>query len=221
VVVLDSGSTDGTPARARELGARVLEVDWPGFVAQKNRAAAACSQEWVLSIDADEVVSAELAASISSLWARGAPERAGYSVSRLSHWMGAPIRHGCWYPDVRPRLFHRGRARWAGEDPHDRLEVEGELGRLQGELLHHPYEDLREQLETIDRYAEIFVQQSRRRGRRARSWDLLIRPPAHLLKALLLRSGWLDGARGLCLAFLGATAVSLKWTRLYLEQERR
>ena len=218
VVVLDSGSTDQTVAVAEAAGARVLRTDWPGHVAQKNRALLACRHDWVLSIDADERPDAALRASIRAAL-QAEPAVAGFELSRRSWWQGAPIRHGTWYPDRRLRLVRRDRARWVGLDPHDRLEVDGALGRLEGELEHHPYRDLGEHLAVIDRYTAIAARALAEAGVRARWWDVALRPPLHIVKSLLLKAGFRDGVRGLCLAWLGAAYVALKWGRRWLEQD--
>lgn len=217
VVVLDSGSADDTVGVARSMGATVIETDWPGFVAQKNRAMAAASHDWVLSIDADERVSLALREAIVETLS-GEPRFPGYQVDRLGFWEGLPIRHGTWWPARQVRLCQRSLARFEGRDPHDRLVVDGDVGRLSGELLHFPYRNLAEHLSTIHRYTELFVVACLREGRRARWWDLIVRPPAHLFKALLLRRGLLDGVPGLCIACLGAAHVMLKWGQLYLAQ---
>ena len=219
VVVLDSGSTDGTVALARSLGARVIETDWPGHVAQKNRALEHAGSDWVLSIDADERISPQLAQAIQALMQTD-PSADGYRVSRLSWWMGAPVRHGTWYPDRRIRLFHRQRARWTGIDPHDFVKVDGAVAPLSGDILHHPYRSLSDHLSTIDRYTARHVEVALGRGVRARWWDVILRPPLHFIKAILLKRGFLDGVRGWCIAGLGATYVLVKWTRLYLHREQ-
>lgn len=218
VLVLDSGSTDGTPEVARSLGARVIETDWPGHVAQKNRALEAATQPWVLCLDADERPDAALVEAIRHVIQKdldGLYHTDGYYVIRRNHYLGAPIRGGSFRPARHLRLVRRGRARWGGEDPHDRLAVEGTTGTLDGFLEHHPYRSLGEHLATIDRYTARFVQVTDRRA----GWlDLWLRPPAHLLKALLFQGGWRDGARGVILAWLGAAHVALKWGRLMLAQ---
>ena len=214
IIVLDSGSSDATVRLARESGARVIETDWPGHVAQKNRAVQAATYDWILSIDADERVSEELAESIQGLSVED--EVAGYSFARLSWWMGRPIRHGAWYPDARVRLFDRRRARWVGQNPHDRVQLDGPSRRLRGRLLHDPYRSLGEHLRTIESYTRISAEEALASGRRAHWWDPVVRPFLHIVKALLLKMGFLDGIRGWCLAILGATYVSLKWTRIYL-----
>ena len=215
VLVLDSGSQDETVAVAESAGARVICTDWPGHVAQKNRGLAHARHDWVLSIDADEVVSPELAAEIVELLRCG-PTQAGYRLRRLSWWAGQPIRHGLWFPDVRIRLVDRRRARWTGSDPHDRIELAGPAGDLRGLLEHHPFRSLSEHLATIDSYTATAAAGLLAGGRRVRLLDVVIRPFLHLMKALLLRAGFLDGVRGLMLAGLGASYVLLKWGRAWL-----
>jgi len=217
ILVLDSGSTDGTPELAERLGARVLRTDWPGHVAQKSRALAEVRHDWVLSIDADERVSPELATAIQAALERE-PAVVGYAMRRLSWWEGAPMRHGLWGRERKIRLFRRDRARWVGRDPHDRVQLDGPAGTLRGDLHHHPYRDLGEHLATIDRYTALSAARMDEEGVRARWWDLAFRPPLHFVNGILLRGGFLDGVRGLCVAALGALYVLLKWARLWRRQ---
>jgi len=214
VLVVDSGSTDDTVSVARSLGARVIETDWPGYRVQKNRAVAWAQNDWVLGLDADEVVGDALARSIQAVLE--SPSAVGFEVARLGHWMGAPIEHGTWRPDRAIRLFDRRRGEWSGGSVHERVSVTGAVGRLDGDLLHYPYRDLNEQLSSIQRYAALFVQDARAEGRSARVTDVVFRPIFHLFKALILKGGVRDGVRGLCLAGLGAAGVMLKWGMLYL-----
>ncbi|MAY80796.1 MAG: lipopolysaccharide biosynthesis protein [Deltaproteobacteria bacterium] len=217
VLVVDSGSTDDTIDVARSLGARVIETDWPGYREQKNRAMGWATYDWVLGLDADERVNSELAAAITEVLR--SPQAAGYEMSRLGHWMGAEIHHGTWRPDRAIRLFDRRFGRWTGGSVHELVEVDGPVHRVAGELVHHPYRDLEEQLQSIQRYAQLFVDDARQDGVRARWWDVVFRPFFHLFKALVLRAGIRDGIRGWCLAALGATHVMLKWGMLYLAQD--
>jgi glycosyltransferase involved in cell wall biosynthesis len=120
IVVIDGGSTDGTAEIARAHGAHVLEhTDWPGFGPQKNRAVDALTTSWILSLDADEIVSPELAAAIRA--ALAAPTADVYAVDRLSSFCGHWIHHSGWYPDWIPRLFKRGAARFSDDLVHERL----------------------------------------------------------------------------------------------------
>ena len=219
VLVVDSGSTDATVAIAQALGARVIETDWPGYREQKNRAAAWARNDWVFGLDADEFVDDVLAASIQAVLE--APRVAGFEVDRLGHWMGAPIRYGTWRPDRAVRLYDRRRGNWVGGSVHERVSVEGRTGRLSGDLQHHPFRDIQEQLADIQHYSALFVTDALASGRRARWVDVAFRPMAHFFKAMVLRQGFRDGVRGWCLAGLGATAVMLKWGMLYLDGTQR
>ncbi|MDH3519892.1 MAG: glycosyltransferase family 2 protein [Myxococcales bacterium] len=216
IVVVDSHSTDRTREIAAAAGARVIERDWPGHVAQKEFAIREARHDWVLCIDADERVSPELAGQITALRDAGFPGCAGWEVPRVSSYLGRWIRHGTWYPDRKLRLFDRRRGRWSGRDPHDRVSLEGRKARLTGELLHHPYRSLEEHLATIDRYTTIMARELHATGRRARLRDLVLRPPARFLVSYVLRGGWLDGWRGLLMASLAAHYVRLKYFKLWI-----
>lgn len=212
VVVVDAGSTDATVALARARGARVVEADWPGHVAQKNRAWAEAKGDWVLSIDADERVTPALRAAIEA--ALRAPTGDGYRVKRLNVWLGTPLRHGRWYPDRRVRLARKDRARWEGDDPHDHLVVTGVVADLDADLEHHPYRSLSEHLATVDRYTTRSAQVLRARGVRAGWGDLLLRPPWAFFRAWVWEGGWRDGVPGLVVAAIGALYTLLKWARV-------
>ena len=124
VLVVDSGSTDRTVALAEERGARVLNHAFEGHIEQKNWAAAQATGEWLLSLDADEALSPELAASIRA-WRADASAAAvnGFRMNRLTSYCGEWVRHGGWYPDTKLRLWKAGHAQWTGENPHDRLDM--------------------------------------------------------------------------------------------------
>lgn len=218
VLVVDSHSSDATREVASELGARVIERDWPGHVAQKEFAIRAASHDWVLCIDADERLSPELAAEVVALKERGFEEGVGgppgWSMPRLTRWMGAWIRHGTWYPDRQLRLFDRRRGHWGGHDPHDRVELEGSHARLRGDLLHETYRSFDDHLATIDKYTAIAARGLRERGKRFRMTQLLVRPAWAFLRFYVFKRGFLLGWRGLALAFLAAHYVRLKYLRL-------
>ena len=213
IVVLDSGSTDATADVARRCGARVVHTDWPGHVIQKNRALAEAQEPWVLSLDADEWLSPTAARSLQAALADPG-EAAGFRFARCNEWLGTRIRHGRWYPDRKTRVVRRGQGTWVGDDPHDRLVVQGPVHDLEGDIEHVPYRDLEEHLETIDRYTRVAARTLHQRGVRARWWDRNLRPPLHFVDAYILRRGFLDGRAGWTLAVLGAGYVRKKWSRL-------
>ena len=214
IVVVDSHSTDRTREVALQRGARVIERDWPGHVEQKEFAIRAASNDWVLCLDADERVSEALRGEIEEVLASAPARAAGYSMPRLTNYLGRWIRHGGFYPDRKVRLFDRRRGRWGGTDPHDRVEVEGPVERLSGELLHFPYRDLEEHLRTIERYTDIMALELARRGVRARPWDPPLHGAARFLRFYLLKRGFLDGREGLILARLAARYGYRKYAKL-------
>ena len=217
IVVVDSHSTDDTRQRAAARGARVIERDWPGHAAQKEFAVRAAAHDWVLVIDADERLSAPLSAELQALRGAGFPGAAGWSVPRCSQYLGRWIRHGTWYPDRTVRLFDRRRGRVVPNpfyNLHEHVVLDGPCAALRHDLLHVPYRSLSEHLQTIDRYTAIMADGLHAHGRRARSADLVLHPAARFLKFYVLKAGFLDGWRGLLLAYLAAHYVRLKYAKL-------
>lgn len=217
VVVVDSHSSDDTRERAAALGARVIERDWPGFAAQKEFAVRAAAHDWVLVVDADERVSEALRAEIEARCRAGFDGVAGWSVPRCSRYLGRWIRHGTWYPDRSVRLFDRRRGRFAAKatyDLHERVVLDGPTGALHADLLHVPYRSLSEHLQTIDRYTTIMAEGLQARGRRARISDLVLHPAWRFVQFYVLKAGFLDGWRGLLLAYLAAHYVRLRYAKL-------
>jgi glycosyltransferase involved in cell wall biosynthesis len=160
IVVVDAESTDQTVTLARQFTDRVVVRPWPGFVEQKNHALSLVSHDWVLSLDADERVTPELADALRRLLA-GSPAHAAFRIRRVTRYLGRWIRSTDWYPDRQIRLFDRRRSRWTGSHVHETLTVDGSVGTLDGELEHLPYRDLAEHLETIDRYTTLATLRSR------------------------------------------------------------
>ncbi len=218
IVVIDSHSSDRTREIARAHGARVIERDWPGHVAQKEFAIRAAAHDWVLCVDADERVSSPLRTEIEALRAQGFPGAAGWRFPRLVNYLGTWVRHGTWYPDLQLRLFDRRRGRWGGHDPHDRvvLDPAARVGRLRGDLLHFPYRSFADHLRTIDQYTTLMAEGMLRRGRRSGPGDLFIRPWVRFARFYVLKRGFLLGRKGLILALLAAHYVRLKYMKLLL-----
>jgi glycosyltransferase involved in cell wall biosynthesis len=216
IVLVDSHSSDRTRELAAARGARVVERDWPGHVAQKEFAIRAATHEWVLCVDADERVSDELRAEIEALRASGFPRHAGWRCPRLSNYLGTWVRHGTWYPDRQLRLFDRRRARWGGHDPHDRVELEpgATCGELAGDLFHHPYRSFADHLATIDQYTTLMARGMFARGRRTGLAELFVRPWVRFARFYFLKRGFLLGKKGLVLALLAAHYVRLKYMKL-------
>jgi glycosyltransferase involved in cell wall biosynthesis len=215
IVVVDSGSTDATVEIAREYTDRVISQPFEGYVGQKNFALDQATGEWILSVDADEMVTPELLARIREVWPRERERYNGFTINRLSRFSGRWIRHCGWYPDRKLRLFRRSRGHWEGDDLHERVRLDGPVMDLNADLLHYTYQDLSENIEKIQRYSTIFARAQYARGRRASLWDLMAHPPAKFLKSYLLKRGFLDGRHGLILSVTAAFYVFLKYAKLW------
>lgn len=216
VLVVDSHSHDDTRGIALAAGARVIERDWPGYRAQKQYAIEQAQHDWVLVLDADEVVSPALAAEIQARWHRGFGATAAYSMPRCTEYFGRMIRHGAWYPDPVLRLLDRRRARFAGREIHERVDVDGPIERLSGEIHHFAYRSLADQLGRLERYAELMARALHAEGRRARAWNLCLSPFWRWLRDLVLKGGWRDGWRGFAIAWIEANYVRQKYLKLWL-----
>jgi len=216
ILVVDSHSTDATRELAAALGARVIERDWPGYRSQKQFAIEAAGNDWVLCVDADEQVSAPLAAEISALKARGFPQYAGWSVPRLTDYFGRFLKHGNAYPDRLVRLFDRRRGGWSGQEIHENTRITGPLGRLKGPLLHYSYRSLDDHIERMHRYARLMAQSMYARGRRGSLAPVLVNSSWRFVRGYFLRLGFLDGWRGLTFALIESGYVREKYLQLYL-----
>ncbi|MCP3916359.1 MAG: glycosyltransferase family 2 protein [bacterium] len=214
IIVVDSHSTDRTAAICAAAGARVVARDWPGFGPQKAFAVSAAAYDWVLCLDADERVSDELRSAIEGVRDAGFPGHAGWSMPRCSQYLGRWIRHGSWYPDLQMRLFDRRRGNWNDAPVHEKVLLEGSVGRLAGDLEHLPYERLDDHLRTIDKYTTLMAESQHARGKRAGVHHLVFNPLARFLKFYVLRLGFLEGWRGFLLACLAAHYVRLKYAKL-------
>ena len=212
VVVVDSGSTDRTREIAERCGARVLVRDWDGYSNQKNYAASAARHNWILSVDADEQLSVELANEITQ-WKRAGKGAAG-SMPRRAFYFGAWIRHSGWYPDRKTRLYDRRWATWQGDFVHETLRVEGPIVSFTGDLLHFPYRDWPDHRRRIDRYTRLAAESAQTSGKKGNVARLLLGPPLSFLQTFFFRAGFLDGWRGAVIAAAGARYVFLRELRI-------
>jgi glycosyltransferase involved in cell wall biosynthesis len=219
IVVVDSQSVDDTVAIARQHTDRVVVREWPGYIDQKNYAAAIASYDWILSLDADERVTPELASEIKALMA-GTPREAAFRIPRVTWHLGRWIRTTDWYPDYQLRLYDRRSAQWTGKYVHEAVTVRGETGQLRGELQHYAYRDIADHLETIDRYTTYAARQMHEAGRRAGVVDVLLHPPLAFLRNYIVRGGIRDGATGFIISRLNAFYVFLKFAKLRELQNR-
>jgi glycosyltransferase involved in cell wall biosynthesis len=218
IVVVDSGSSDNTVALARQHATRVEVREWPGYSAQKNHAATIASNDWILSLDADERVTPQLGAEIRQIL-QHEPAARGYRIPRLTRYLGRWIRSTDWYPDYQLRLYDRRAGRWNGRRVHESVELQGTPGLLRHELQHYAYRDISHHLATIDRYTTLAAEQWHAEGRRTNGLEMLIHPRLAFLRNYLLRGGIRDGAAGLLVSKMNAYYVFLKFAKLWELQQ--
>jgi glycosyltransferase involved in cell wall biosynthesis len=219
VIVVDSGSTDGTVELARSLGAQVISTpDWPGFGPQKNRALEAATGEWVLSLDADERVTPELERSIRETLA--APALDAYEIGRHSSYCGQYMNHSGWYPDRVVRLVRRGTARFTDDLVHERLLPAGPAGRLRGDLLHDSMPDFESVLDKVDRYSTAGALSLMRKGVKGSLGKSLGHGLWAFIRTYLIRRGFLDGRLGFALAVSNAEGTYYRYLKLWLMQQK-
>ena len=219
VVLIDSGSTDRTCDIAREYGAKVLLKEWPGFSLQKTYAFENCTQDWILSLDADEVVSPELAEEIREV-VGNADALNGYWVPRKNLFLGKWTRFGGFYPDPKLRLFRRGRGFMTGAEPHPRIDLKPEFdqrtGRLKNALVHDAYPTLSSYMAHMNSYSSAGAKGAVASGYRGFSFiDIVVRPMATFIYNYFFRLGFLDGREGLLLHLYHAVYVSNKYAKVW------
>jgi glycosyltransferase involved in cell wall biosynthesis len=219
IVIVDSGSTDTTRAIAQSHGARGVTEPWRGFAAQKNFALSLCTSDWVLSLDADESVSPELAASIQKAIA-SSPSHTAYALPRRNFFLGRWIRHGGYYPDTKLRLFPRGHAAFQETPVHETATFAGNIQTLDGDLLHDAYPTLASYLDHMQRYSTLGAGIAVARGRIGRGLvsflnGVLLNPLVTFLYNYILRAGFLDGREGLLLHLYHSAYVSWKYAKAW------
>ena len=220
IIVVDSGSTDGTAEIARAKATRVITRGWPGYSEQKNFAADQASHDWVLSMDADERVTPALADEIRALLGRG-PSADGYRIRRVSHYLGQWIRSTDWFPDYQLRLYDRRAGRWNGMKIHESFRLrEGHPAMLHGELEHYAYRDLAHHVSKINAYTTLIAEQWYEEGRRTNPIAMTVHPAFAFLRNYVLRAGFRDGGVGFLVSVMNSYYVFLKLAKLWVRQHR-
>ncbi|HEY4417204.1 MAG TPA: glycosyltransferase family 2 protein [Verrucomicrobiae bacterium] len=216
IVVLNDTVSDGTDQIAAKFGAKVFRESWKGHIAQKNSAAQKAAQPWILGLDADEEISPALRDEIRQLFfgAQPAPSFAAFNFPRCTLYCGRWIRHGDWYPDRKTRLWRSGTAVWGGIDPHDKLVVQGTVGKLKSDMLHYSNESIAHQVAKIIPYQSGFLQQRLAAGKPAGFFELAVRPPWRFVRAYFFRLGFLDGWQGYYIAGISAFSALTRYTLL-------
>jgi glycosyltransferase involved in cell wall biosynthesis len=212
IILVDSGSTDRTCEIARTFGARVYARKLDSFAEQKNYAASLASNDWILSIDCDQELSPELRSSTLG-WKLQAPGKNGYEVLQLTNYLGEWIRHSGWYPEFRVLLYRRDRGKFVSA-LHERVHVEGPLGRLSGHLFHYTIRSLAEHRAKLDAMSTIAAEDMFAHGRKSWRAAMIFASPWTIVQRLVFQLGFLDGRRGWLIAWLSGNYIYLKYRKL-------
>ncbi|KGM41074.1 hypothetical protein JY96_16190 [Aquabacterium sp. NJ1] len=221
LIVVDSGSTDGTVDLARHAGAKVIETkDWPGFGPQKQRGLDAATGQWILCIDADEWLDAELTDAIKQLLRSPDNIKAPfvYEIHRLSAFCGQWMRHGSWSPDIGVRLFRRGSAHFSEDLVHERLIFDSQPGRLQGQLLHNSIISIHDGVDKMNRYTTGRAKDQRRQGKQGGLGKAIGHGLWSFFRSYFFKCGFMDGKLGFVLATMDAQNSYYRYLKLWLDE---
>ncbi len=212
IVVVDSFSTDKTKEICEGFGVRFFEQKFLGYRDQKNFAHELAQFDYVLSLDADEVLSPELFESVKKVKENFVHD--GYSFNRLTNYNGQWIRHCGWYPDSKVRLVKKNKAKWGGRNIHEGLDVTGSVGHLDGDLLHYSFNSISSHVIQTNKYSTMEARVLFESGKRATLSKLVTRPPIQFFKDYILKRGLLDGRYGFVICFLNSIYVLLKYAKM-------
>lgn len=220
IVVVDSGSTDGTLEIVRSFGAKIIQPeDWPGFGPQKQRAQDAASGEWILSLDSDEWIGEDLLREIRGVLNDPAAA-AGYRMPRRNRFIGKIVRFGGWWPDYVLRLYRRDQGRFNGNLVHESVVVDGEVRTLRHPIEHNTIVSAADADGKVERYSEIASQELLARGRGCSAFEARLRGAAAWLRSFVLQLGFLDGATGHRVARYQARYTYKKWAKVAAAKAR-
>lgn len=221
IVLVDCGSTDNTREIAKELGARVtLTTDFPGFGRQKNRALDRTIGDWVLALDHDEWVTPELRAEIENAIANPG-DAVAFTTPRLSNFCGRDMRHSGWWPDPVTRLFRRDSGRFAEDHMHDRVVVQGKVGKLHHPLRHDPMPTLEHVINKINGYSSAGAKFNFEQGKRASLAKAIFHGWWAFVRTYVIQAGFLDGREGFMLSVSNAEGTYYRYLKLALMGDKR
>ena len=219
IVVVDSGSTDRTVELCRQRGVKVFHHEWEGFTRQKNLLLQYCTGDWILYLDADEVITEELRLEISESISQS--NLSGFYINRKTFYLGRTLNHA-WQPNYRLRLVRKdSHPLWIGGMVHERLTIEGKTGHLQQALIHYSYRNISDHMMRTVKYAELSAADYASRGKRSSILKLIYKPFFAFLRAFFLKKGLLDGFPGFIASCSSSFYVFLEYANLYAMERQK
>lgn len=222
IIVVDSGSVDKTVEIALKLGARVLTHAWEGYGQQKNWGNGQAKHDWVISIDADEVVSPEMQKEIAEILSRAPEENiCGVSFPRKTWYLGRWILHGGWYPNRLVRMARKSCSKWTEPEVHEAWTVAGKVIEGSCDILHYTFKNVGDQVTTNIRFARLGAKVARQRGERGSLLKILFKPVGKFLECYVWKLGFLDGLPGFVISINAAHSMFMKYVELRFEKSSR
>lgn len=213
IIVVDSQSVDRTVEIAESFGAKIYSPPWRGYGPAKREGVNRSSHDWILSIDADEVVTKDLKKEIQSL-PDNSDLKSGYYLPRITNFLGRWIKHCGWYPDYVLRLFDKTKGNFNENIVHEAVIVSGETARLKNNLLHYSYPNLEEYFNKFNHYTTVGAEELFKKKKKASFFEIVFKPIIAFIKHFIIKAGFLDGIEGFLVSFLSSTAVMVKYAKL-------
>jgi glycosyltransferase involved in cell wall biosynthesis len=215
IIVVDSQSTDRTVEICNSKGATVINQEFLGYAAQKNFGIERANFEYIMSIDADEVLSTELIDSIKNI--KISSNTYAYEFSRMTNFCGKWIKHGGWYPDTKIRIWEKGKGKWIGEGVHETLQLDEntKVIKLNGDLLHYSIDSISQHIDQIQKFTTLAARELHQKGKTTSVVTILFNSWFKFVRDYFIRLGFLDGFYGFVIAFNSAYATYLKYLKLY------
>ena len=223
ILVVDSFSKDRTLEICKLFNAKVIQNPFEGHIQQKNFAVKQAQFDWILSLDADEVLSDELIKSIKQIKSKEKPEVNLYEMNRLTNYCGSWVKHCGWYPDTKVRLVDRKFAKWGGVNPHDKLEghKQEQVDFLKGDILHYSYYTKEDHLKQIEYFSKIAAGELVKQGKNVAQFTVYLKMATQFFKSFVIKRGFLDGKTGWQISKLSAFATYRKYSLLRTLNETR
>lgn len=220
IVVLDSFSTDHTEEICKKYNVKFHQQKWMGYAQQKNIANNYASNDWIISLDADEVVSPTLQNSIQEACQKGL--RGVYRLRRLTNFCGSWIRHCGWYPDAKVRIFNKKDCEWIGEFVHETLKYPSAYSplTLNGDILHYSFHTISDYVKQADNFSSLAAKSLHAKGRKANMIKILFSPSLKFFSEYILKRGFLDGKAGFIVSTCSSYSVFLKLIKLMELQKK-
>jgi glycosyltransferase involved in cell wall biosynthesis len=215
IVVIDSGSKDRTEEICRQFSVRFIFHPFEGHIQQKNYAIEQCTGDFILSLDSDEALSAELMEAILQEKQKGFSSVV-YKFNRLSNYCGHWVKHCGWYPDTKVRLIKKGTASWGGVNPHDELISNSpeKVIHLKGDLLHYTIATREEHYKQVEFFSTIGAQEAFKKGKKSNGLIILTKTAFKFFRDFFIKLGFLDGKTGFTISRISAYATYKKYAKL-------